>query len=150
MIIRRARPSEANALTALSTISKQSNGYDDDFMEKCHKALLVTEARLEDGEFWVAENGELCGCACLSLEADGEAGEVKSFFVHPESQRQGVGKLLWTKILQRAKDQNLKFLHLDADPFAVPFYEVVGFKTVRETPSTTIFGRTFPYMELYL
>ena len=51
---------------------------------------------------------------------------------------------------QRAKDQGLEILHLDADPFAVPFYESLGFKVVSETPSGSIPGRTLPKMEIRL
>ena len=152
MNIRRAKLSEADFLSDLSMLSKQSNGYGEDFMEMCRDELRVTQERLEKGEYWVAEteSEEICGCVCLCVESDDQSGEVHAFFIHPDWQRRGLGKKLWNKILERAIDQNLKLLHLDADPFAVAFYELLGFKTVRETPSGSIADRTIPYMELHL
>jgi len=150
MRIRPAKTSDIDELSELTMLSKQSNGYDESFMEQCRDELRVTEARLKDGEVWVAEANVLCGYACLNVDPDGVSGEVNAFFVHPDWKRQGVGKKLWGKILQRATDQNLERLHLDADPFAVPFYNSIGFKTTRETPSGSIPGRMLPYMELHI
>ncbi|NKB65160.1 MAG: GNAT family N-acetyltransferase [Gammaproteobacteria bacterium] len=64
----------------------------------------------------------------------------------PNWQRKGIGQLLWEKILQRAKAQMLTSLHLEADPFAVPFYKSIGFTIKGEVPSGSIAGRYLPHM----
>ncbi len=148
-VIRRAHVYEAKALTSLAMRSKQSNGYDDTFMAACLEELTVTTKLLSENEYWVADAGQLCGCTCLS-ETDHNTGEVHAFFVDPDCKRQGIGKLLWQKLLERAKVKGLVSLHLDADPAAVPFYEAQGFKTIREVPSGSITGRYLPHMELIL
>lgn len=146
--LRRARSDEAEALTALSLNAKRSNGYDDAFMAACREELTVTDQRLAEGEYWVAEAGGLCGCACLLVDANGRSGEVHAFFIDPAWQRKGVGRLLWNRLVQRAKEEGLAELHLDADPAAVPFYEAMGFKVVGESPSGSIPGRSLPLMKL--
>ena len=148
--IRLARPEDAEALTDLSLRSKASNGYDEAFMSACREELTVTEKSLAEGEYWVAESGDICGCACLAADPDGHAGEIHAFFIDPDCQRRGIGRLLWQKVLERAKAQGLERLYLDADPAAVPFYEAMGFTVVGESPSGSIPGRSLPYMTLDL
>ena len=147
--IRRAHPNEAASLTSLAMRSKQSNGYDDTFMVACREELTVATKLLSENEYWVADAGKLCGCACLS-ETDHNTGELHAFFVDPDCKRQGIGKLLWQKLLERAKVKGLISLHLDADPAAVPFYKAQGFKAIREVPSGSITDRYLPHMELIL
>ena len=147
--IRRAHPNEAKALTSLAMRSKQSNGYDDTFMAACREELTVTTNFLSENKCWVADVGQLCGYACLS-ESVNNTGEVHAFFVDPEWKRRGIGKLLWQKLLERAKAKGLKSLHLDADPVAVPFYKAQGFKIIREVPSNSIPDRYLPHMELII
>ena len=151
MLIRPAKEGDATVLTDLCMVSKQSNGYDDAFMEACREELRVTPERLRSEQFWVAENAShICGCVGLEVDSERKTGEVCTFFVHPDWQRKGVGRLLWVPVLQAAREQNLEMLHLDADPAAVPFYLSLGFVTVGENPSGSIPGRTIPYMELLL
>ena len=148
ILIRRARPEETDVLTELSMRSKQSNGYDDAFMAACRDELTVTRERLTDGEYWVAEAGRICGCAALFADRDGTSGEVHAFFIDPDCKRMGIGRLLWHKLVERARAQGLKHLCLDADPSAVPFYEAIGFQTVGEVPSGSIAGRNLPHMTI--
>jgi GNAT superfamily N-acetyltransferase len=150
VLIRRARPEEAAALTDLSMRSKQSNGYDQAFMDACRGELTVTPARMEVSEYWVAEADVICGCACLSPGADGRSAEVGAFFIDPAWRRRGVGRKLWKQLVERAKSQGIAVLELDADPFAVPFYQAMGFLIVGETPSGSIPGRFLPRMALNL
>lgn len=147
--IRRARLDEAEILTDLSMRAKRSNGYDDAFMEACRAELTVTASRMEEGEYWVAEAGSIRGCVCLR-EADDGHGEVHAFFIDPEFQRQGIGRLLWFKVIERARGLGIKTLCLDADPRAVTFYQAMGFVVVGEAPSGSIEGRVLPRMAVVL
>jgi len=56
--------------------------------------------------------------------------------------------LLWQKLVERAKAKKLVTLHLDADPFSVPFYKALGFEVVGEVPSGSIAGRSLPHMTI--
>ncbi len=144
--IRKARPDDAGELTDLIMRSKSSNGYDEAFMAACYDELAVTPERIAKGEYWVADAWALCGCASLRVDDCGGSGEVNAFFVDPDWQGKGVGRLLWQKLLERAKAQDLSQLHLDSDPFAVSFYQAMGFAVTGQTPSGSIPGRFLPYM----
>jgi N-acetylglutamate synthase-like GNAT family acetyltransferase len=146
--IRLARQEDVGVLTELSIRSKRSNGYDEMFMAACREELTVTDERLIEGEYWVAESGVVCGCACLLADPKSRSGEVHAFFIDPTWQRQGIGRLLWQKLVERAKEKGLADLHLDADPLAVPFYEALGFKVTGEAPSGSIAGRSLPHMTI--
>jgi GNAT superfamily N-acetyltransferase len=149
--LRRARPEEAAALTALALRAKRSNGYDDAFMAACTAELTVTPGHLLEREYWLAEAaGVLAGSVCLDAAPGSTDGEVHAFFVDPAWQRQGVGRRLWQKTLERATALGLRTLHLDADPFAVPFYRAMGLCVIGETPSGSIPGRMLPKMALRL
>jgi len=128
--------------------SKRSNGYDEPFMAACRKELTVTGERLLEGEYWVAESDVVCECACLVADPRSRSGEVHAFFIDPEWQGKGIGSLLWQKLVERAKEKGLAGLHLDADPFAVPFYKALGFEVVGEVPSGSIAGRSLPHMTI--
>lgn len=148
--IRRARSDEAERLTDLCMRSKRSNGYDDAFMALCVEELRVTEDRLRNDIFLVAEaeGGEICGCASLHVEEDGTTGEVNTFFVAPDRKRQGVGRKLWEVLSPVILERQLSRVHLDADPFAVPFYRSLGFEVTGQVASGSIPGRSLPFMEL--
>ena len=148
--VRQARPAEAEALTELVLQSKQSNGYDNAFIVQCVDELTVTEARISSEVFLVADggNGVLAGCASLLVGAGGKDAEIRTFFVAPDRKRQGIGRLLWTDLLGRARALELTGLYLDADPAAVPFYESLGFRVIGESPSGSIPGRFIPHMKL--
>lgn len=148
--IRRARPEDVDVLTSLSIRSKRSNGYDEAFMAACREELTVTKQTLHDGEYWVAQSGVVCGCACLTADPDGRSGEIHAFFIDPDWQRQGIGRLLWKTLLERAKERDFERLYLDADPIAVPFYRALGFEVSGESPSGSIAGRSLPHMTMAL
>jgi GNAT superfamily N-acetyltransferase len=118
-------------------------------MEVCRVELAVTPEAIAEKEYWIAGSDPLLGCVCLSSLAPG-IGEVNAYFVAPEAQRQGIGRLLWAKLLERAKAKGMHALRLDSDPFAVPFYEGLGFNTIGQSPSGSIPGRVLPRMEYRL
>lgn len=148
--VRRARPEEAVELTKLILLSKQSNGYDDAFMAACVDELSVSAEDIRSDMIWVAVGQTLLGCVTLKPDTASKRGEISSFFVHPESKRQGVGKCLWQTVLHAARGADLTHLRLDADPAAVPFYEAIGFTVIGQKPSGSIPGRFLPLMELTL
>lgn len=116
-------------------------------MALCVDDLRVTPEDIQSKLIWVAEREALLGCVTLLPDPEGISGEVGSFFIHPNAKRQGLGRQLWATVLKAAQDAQLRHLHLDADPAAVPFYEAVGFRVTGEVPSTAIPGRSLPYME---
>jgi len=156
--IRPAIAEDCPLLTDLSMRSKQSNGYDDAFMQACREELTVTDTEFQAGEWWVAEGGDrhhanvaafIVGCVCLVDRGD-KSGEVSAFFIDPDWQRRGIGRQLWKKLLERAHESGIRKLVLDADPHAAAFYARIGFSIVGEKPSGSIAGRMLPHMAIEL
>lgn len=150
VIIRPARQEDADALTELAMISKQSNDYDDAFMEACADELRVTPDLLTANEYWVAESNVPCGFVCLQINKGEQVGQITALFIHPDWQRRGVGRLLWARVERLAREKNATALYLDADPEAEAFYHSLGFSTVGRVPSGSIPGRTLPHMKIEL
>lgn len=149
--LRPAEIDDVDALTDVSIRAKQSNGYDDAFMVACRDELTVTAAHLCQGEYWVAYEGDqIIGCASLCPDKDHRSGEVHSFFINPDQQGRGVGRMLWAKLLERAHAYGITEVRLDADPNAAPFYEAMGFEVIGDAPSGSIPGRRIPHMRLSL
>ena len=148
--IRRAQGKDAQVLSAMILSSKRSNGYDDAFMAACADELSVTPQDIAQTRFWVAEANSLLGCVGLDVDADQQEGHITSFFIAPSAKRQGIGRALWQTVLHKAHTLGIERMTLDADPAAVPFYQALGFATVREVPSGSIAGRMLPRMELVL
>ncbi len=147
------RPAVVADCAALSDVvfrSKQSNGYDDAFMDACRAELTITARTLAQTQLWVAEdNGVLLGCAALDMQPN-NSGEVSLFFVDPNVQGRGVGRMLWSTIFRLAHQNGFKTLELSADPNAVGFYAKQGFVEIGSTPSGSIKGRRLPKMQLTL
>lgn len=150
--IRHAQAGEAELLTDMALSSKRSNGYDDAFMAACRKELTVTETDIGALPLLVAvdEHDRPLGFALLELKSGAEADEVRGFFVAAEAKRQGIGRALWHALRETALQLGLNRLVLDADPFAVTFYQSMGFRIVGEAPSGSISDRVLPHMAIDL
>ena len=148
VVVVRAQPQDAGRLSVLAMASKASNGYDAAFMEQCRDELTYSVEDLAAWEVWLAVDGDaestLLGSYGIEV-ADGIA-EVHNMFVAPAVKRQGVGHLLWQHLERRAGQLGAQRLELDADPFAVPFYEAMGMRAIGEAPSGSIPGRMLPRM----
>jgi len=152
--IERGQPAQADLLTDLCLRSKRSNGYDDAFMAQCRQELTVSAEDLSTQQWWVAvdqSTSTVCGCAGLiGNNESANSGEVHAFFIDPQFKRRGVGRLLWATVRTSAKEQGLTHLILYADPYAVPFYETMGFAITGQAPSGSIPGRLLPQMTIDL
>lgn len=157
--IRPATIEDHQHLTKLIFRSKRSNGYDDAFMQACRAELRVSKADILADEYWLAcierqvgaqrVESVLCGCVCLTTGAKNVA-EVSAFFIDPGYQRQGLGRLLWNKLLERAEALGITRIVLDSDPNAVAFYQALGFQVVGNKPSGSIAGRLLPHLSISL
>lgn len=61
-----------------------------------------------------------------------EIGEIDCFYVEPNCQGQGVGKVLFEKVLSVAKENNLIQINVYASHIAKPFFEKQGFQTLQK------------------
>ena len=149
MMIRRARPDEADALTALATRAKSHWGYDAEFMARVVDAMTISAADIEAHQVWLVEDasGSVVG---FHRVIPGDPAEVEDMWVEPEAMGNGHGRRLFEHALAIARSLGATALELDADPNAVGFYERMGMVRIGETPSTLIPGRALPRMRIEL
>ena len=149
LVLRIARPSEAQALTELAIRSKRGWGYDERFMELVMPDMIVHPEYLLTGRGIVAEDsGTVVGYAIVKV--DGKRAFLRDLFVEPNRQRRGIGKALFLKALCYALRMGVELLTLSGDPNAVAFYERMGMRKVGEELSRVGGGRVLPIMALDL
>lgn len=134
IVIRRARPDEAGALTELAHAAKRYWGYPENWIEHWKEDLTITEDFIAANEVYVAMIGdEMAGCCALAL---GESqAELEHMWIKPERIGTGVGKALFTHVKNHARDLNVPELELSADPNAEGFYQRMGATRVGEVRS---------------
>ena len=146
-LFRRARPDEADAISALAQRSKAHWGYDEEFLSACRAELTWSGDDIADRHCVVAERaGELCGFFVLA--GTDERGDLTDMFVEPRLIGTGLGGDLMRPALRHARNLGYATLGIDADPHAVGFYEHFGACVVSQTPSGSIPGRTLPHLEI--
>ena len=145
--IRRGRPDEADALTALATRSKAHLGYDADFMERIRDAMSLSPPDVETDDVWVLED-ELGRVVGFHRVIAGDPVEVEDLWVEPDAMGAGHGRRLFEHAVAIAASTGARALELDADPNARGFYERMGMVHIGDTPSNLVPGRTLPRMRL--
>ncbi|MEU5313239.1 GNAT family N-acetyltransferase [Streptomyces sp. NPDC021562] len=139
--IRAARPGEAGFLSDLALRSKAHWGYDTEFLAACRAELTLTDAELAGRRTAVAErDGRVVGFT--TLEGEPPQGVLGMMFVDPRAIGEGVGRRLFTHVVETAAALGFTQFTIDADPNAEPFYEAMGGVPVRRVPSGSIPGRT--------
>jgi amino-acid N-acetyltransferase len=83
-------------------------------------------------EFLVAErDGEVVGCGALHVMWE-DLAEVRTVAVDPALAGQGIGSLLLTALIQRAREVGVRKVFCLT--FAVPFFERHGFTEIDDSP----------------
>lgn len=147
--IRRARPSEADALTRLARAAKASWGYPAEWLDAWRAELTLTAESIQRNPVFVAEqDGALAGVAALERTADGTA--LEHLWVSPEHQRRGLGEALVRHALACAAAAGDAAVRVTSDPQALGFYERQGARVVTHVPAPMpgAPGRTLPVLEL--
>lgn len=143
--LRRAKPSEAEALTNLAMLSKQSWGYSDEFMHRVAIDMLVTQHDIASSHCIVAEI-EGAPAAYLLVRMNGEDAHIRDLFVDPDHFGRGLGRTLFEEALRYARGNGAIRITLTSDPNAQSFYEHLGFACVGSEASIAGNGRMLPVM----
>lgn len=149
--IRRARPEEAEALTALCLRSKAHWGYDADFITACRDELTVTPARVAAGLTYVREGaGGILGLYSLDRLAGPGRFELDLLYVEPRAIGGGHGRALLEHAMDTARSLGAEVLEVQGDPNAAGFYAALGGRRTGDRPSASIEGRSLPVFEFRL
>jgi GNAT superfamily N-acetyltransferase len=148
LTFRRAAPEESRRLSELTFASKAHWGYDEAFMERARRDLVVTPEYLQTNECWVADDdGKVVGWFSL-VDVPGSL-LLDNFFLLPGHIGSGLGRQMWAHAMTRAAERGADRLTLESDPNAAGFYERMG---ARRTGSVTApsTGRELPVYEVLL
>lgn len=145
--IRRARPTEADELSALAARSKAHWGYDAAFLERVRDAMTLHPEDVDQHEVWVLEasSGTPIG---YHRVIPGDPAELEDLWVEPSSIGSGAGRRLFAHAIEIARGGGASALEIDADPHAAGFYERMGAVRIGETPSKLFPGRTLPRLRI--
>ncbi|HLU10477.1 MAG TPA: GNAT family N-acetyltransferase [Oceanobacillus sp.] len=149
--IRRARPGEAEQLSALALRSKAHWNYDPEFLEACRKELTVTADFINSNAVYVVEEaGRAAGFYAIRTCTESDGGILEFLYVEPESIGMGYGKGLWDHAVETARKLGLSSFTLEADPNAEAFYRAMGAERIGERESPAQPGRMLPLMRYNL
>ena len=147
LVLARAEPDSAPALTCLTQAAKASWGYRPEFLAAWREELTV------DAEFFRAHiawtitlNGELAGWG--AWVAWGRRCRLEHLWIAPAYQRQGLGRVLLRHLAQEARATGWRELEIVSDPFAAPFYRACGAQAAGEFETGP--GRILPVFVLAL
>lgn len=100
-------------------------------------AAIAANIARTDGEYLVADNGSrIGGMAFASLSGEGDEASVKlhQLYIHPDCQRQGIGRDLFAEVETCFPDAKRLVLEVDpANAQAIAFYRGVGLEEVGRT-----------------
>ncbi len=147
--IRRARPEEASALSALALRSKAHWGYDAAFLAACRADLTLSVHDVATSLVYVLDD-EQGVAGFYRLRGRGDDAELADLFVAPEAIGRGHGRRLWQHAVATARRHGYRRLVLQSDPHAEGFYRAMGAERVGESPSTVFPGRRLPLMRYRL
>jgi len=148
-VIRRARPDEADALSALAQRSKRHWGYDADFLERVRDAMTLRAEDIDRHEVWVLESAT-GGHVGYYRVIPSDPAELEDLWVEPAAIGTGAGRRLFEHAAELARAGGATALEIDADPNALGFYERMGAVRIGDTPSTLIPGRVLPRLRVIL
>jgi N-acetylglutamate synthase-like GNAT family acetyltransferase len=132
--IRRARPDDAETLTAIAHAAKRHWGYPEHWIEHWEPELTITPDFISRNEVFVAViDEEIIGCCALVLTES--LAELEHMWIMPEYIGTGVGRALFLHTKERAASLKVRELGLSADPNAEGFYKRMGAIRIGEVRS---------------
>ncbi|MEX2201563.1 MAG: GNAT family N-acetyltransferase [Dongiaceae bacterium] len=147
--IRKARLSEADALSELAVRSKAHWGYDAAFIARCREALRVDPANMQRFPYYVAERGGTL-LAFYGFEPEEDQIGLAFFFVAPDAIGSGLGRALLEHAKEMARAGGYDELIAISDPNAAAFYEKMGGRPAGATPSEVDPARPLPVLRFPL
>lgn len=132
--IRRALPSEADALTQIAHDAKRHWGYPEHWIQHWQADLTLSSDFISNNQVYVAEQDSgIVGFYALILP--GEKAELEHMWVAPAHIGEGIGKELFVHAMQQAAGENVSAVEISADPNAEGFYQRMGARRIGEVPA---------------
>lgn len=123
--VRRAQPSEAQALADLQNRSSQHWGYPVDFFEWAPDALHIPEDYIAHNPVFLLEaEGRILGFYGITKEAGSLV--LDKLFVDLGETGKGYGRHLWLHAVETTRNLGYRHLLIGSDPNAAAFYRAMG------------------------
>jgi GNAT superfamily N-acetyltransferase len=130
--------------------SKSSWGYSDAFMALAEEDLTLTSQDIAANLVEVLEGQDGTLIAVMRLQRRPDHAWLQDLFVHPGSMGQGLGRRLFDRAVQHAREWGYREMRFESDPHAEPFYLGLGAVRIGSAPSTLVPGRELPLMRYLL
>ena len=135
VVIRRALPSDAPALTRVAHAAKRHWKYPEDWIRLWRDALTVTPGFVARQPVWCAVRGEAV-VGFYALAGAGATRELEHCWVLPAHIGRSVGARLFAHAVAALRADGARELRIASDPHAEGFYLAMGARRVGEAPST--------------
>ena len=151
-VIRAAKGTDADVLSALALRSKAFWGYSPEFMAACRGELSYDSHQIAAKEFYFAVcqvSEHLVGFYAIEHLADDQF-ELCGLFVEPQYIGRGYGRLLVENAKHKASELGAACLIVQGDPNAEDFYAAAGGVRTGERESGSVPGRFLPLFRIDL
>ena len=120
-----AHPSEAGVLTEIAFAAKRHWGYPEHWIAQWSSLLTVTPDFVATHSTYAARDDQrILGFSALAQSAD--ILFLEHLWVLPPASARGVGRALFRRAQQRARDLGFASFEIESDPHAAGFYEHMG------------------------
>jgi GNAT superfamily N-acetyltransferase len=121
----RARPEDADALTAIAFAAKRHWGYPERWIQTWHDILTMRPEFIAGNVTSCAmEDGRAAGFYVLTIESDGM--HLDHLWILPAAMGRGIGRALFEHAVAEAKALGFHTIKIEADPNAEGFYRRMG------------------------
>ncbi|TKI72671.1 GNAT family N-acetyltransferase [Lysinibacillus mangiferihumi] len=146
MLMRSAKVKDCNILSNLAYKSKAYWGYTEDFLQQCKNDLTVTKDYIEENPVYLMMESDNKIVAFYSFTINDR--KLDALFIDPDFIGQGLGRIIWDHVLNKAEELGINEFTLDSEPNAEGFYLKMGAKNIGSTPSTVFPDRHLPLMKV--
>jgi len=152
----KARPSDAQIISALAIRSKAHWGYDEKFMNSCITELSHSAKDIQNGNYHfivlkVQKKGKSKIVGFYKLEnIDSKEILLEALFIDADEIGNGYGKMLFEHAKLAAVKHGASSLILQSDPHAEGFYQAQGMQVIGKEESESIPGRFLSTFKLAL
>jgi GNAT superfamily N-acetyltransferase len=147
--IRRAEPADSVRATEIAHAAKSHWSYPAEWIVEWRSQLTLTPEYIVRERVFVAVSDDIILGVC-AIEERGSHWSLEHMWVDPQAHGKGVGRALVEHALRVASDERPLPMHVESDPFAVPFYEHLGARRIGEVkaPVTGDPDRVLPLLVL--
>ncbi|NWF63757.1 MAG: GNAT family N-acetyltransferase [Chloroflexi bacterium] len=131
MMVIRAQPEHADALTQITIAAKRHWNYPEHWIQTWLPLLTISPEYISENEVWI-KLIEGKPAAYYSLKQDANELWLDNLWVLPEHMGKGIGRELFAHALERSRKFRLSTLKIEADPNAESFYQHMGARRVGE------------------